>query len=387
MKRFLLVLLGLMLLFPNAGSAGAAANAQLSPDLQKAIAAAVAKELTKYGAAQPVPGAAIGVWVPGKGEFVRGIGFARLSPPAGMSRDDLFRIGSNTKTFVATVLLQLVDENKLRLDDTIARFDLGLAVPNEKTITLRQLAEMRSGIIDMYSVPGVQEEGMAVWGRRTPRQWVALAAKQPPLFAPGAKYNYSNTNWFLLGLIIEKVTHHTIEAEIRDRILVPMSLSRTSFPTTNWGMPTPYAHGYSLNAKKQWVGRVRSPPALRFLGGRSHDFKHDGYEEVGKSLCDRNDEWRGDSKRAACMFAYRRREPRFRLGNWLFRRVVRLYGRHNRLQYRSLLYASYRRDDRRLHQQPAREAVPWGSQCDLSRHRVDHNAEQRTVYEIGTPPL
>ncbi len=164
MKRFLLVLLGLMLLFPNGGSAGAAANAQLSPDLQKAIAAAVAKELTKYGAAQPVPGAAIGVWVPGKGEFVRGIGFARLSPPTGMSRDDLFRIGSNTKTFVATVLLQLVDENKLRLDDTIARFDLGLAVPNEKTITLRQLAEMRSGIIDMYSVPGVQEEGMAVWG-------------------------------------------------------------------------------------------------------------------------------------------------------------------------------------------------------------------------------
>ena len=268
MKHLLLVLLGLMLSLPNAGSAGAAANAQLSPDIQKAIAGAVAKELTKYGAAQPVPGAVIGVWVPGKGEFIRGIGFARLSPPAGMSRDDLFRIGSNTKTFVATVLLQLVDERKLRLDDTIARFDLGLAVPNEKIITLRQLAEMRSGIIDMYSVPGVQEEGIAAWGRRTPREWVAFAAKQPPLFAPGAKYNYSNTNWFLLGLIIEKVTHHTIEAEIRDRILVPMSLSLTSFPTTNWGMPTPYAHGYSLSATKQWIDESAVlPPSVSWAAG------------------------------------------------------------------------------------------------------------------------
>ena len=291
-----------------------------------------------------------------------------------MSRDDLFRIGSNAKTFVATVLLQLVDEKKLRLDDTIARFDLGLAIPNEKTITLRELAEMRSGIINIYSVPGVQEEGTAVWGRRTPRQWVALAAKQPPLFAPGTKYNYSNTNWFLLGLIIEKVTHHRIEAEIRDRILVPMSLSHTSFSTTNPDMPAPYAHGYSLD-ERTVGGRVRCPPALRFLGGRCHDFKHGGYEEVGKSLRDRNDEQLGDSKRAACMFVYWRRESRFRPGNRLFRRLVRLYGRDNRLQYRSLLYARERRDDHRLHQQPARETVPWGSQCDLSRHRVDRNAE------------
>ncbi|MGC1381923.1 MAG: serine hydrolase domain-containing protein [Candidatus Baltobacteraceae bacterium] len=268
MKRVLPALLGLMLSFPNAGATGAAATTQLPFEAQKAMAVAVAKELTKYGAAQPVPGAALGVWVPGKGAFVKGIGFARLSPLAGMFHDDLFRIGSNTKTFVATVLLQLVDEKKLRLDDTIASFDLGLAVPNEKSITLRQLAQMRSGIIDMYSVPGVQKEGMAVWARRTPRQWVALAAKQPPLFAPGAKYNYSNTNWFLLGLVIEKVTHHTIEAEIRNRILVPMSLSHTSFPTTDWGMPTPYAHGYSLDAKNEWVDESAVlPPSVSWAAG------------------------------------------------------------------------------------------------------------------------
>jgi D-alanyl-D-alanine carboxypeptidase len=235
------------------GAAASAATTQLSADTQKAIAAAVSKELATYGASQPVPGAVVGVWVPGKGEFTRGFGYSALSSKTAMALDDHFRIGSNTKTFVATVLLQLVDEKKLSLDDTIAKFDLGLAVPNEKTITLRQLAEMRSGIIDMYAIPAVQKESSAFWARQTPRDWVTIAGKQPPLFAPGAKYNYSNTNWFLLGLIIEKVTHRTIEAEIHDRVLAPMSLSQTSFPTTNWGMPTPYAHGYSLNEKKQWV--------------------------------------------------------------------------------------------------------------------------------------
>ena len=74
-----------------------------------------------------------------------------------MALDDRFRIGSNTKTFVATVLLQLVDEKKLTLDDTVAHFNLGLNVPNENKLTLRQLAEMRSGIIDMYAIPGVQK--------------------------------------------------------------------------------------------------------------------------------------------------------------------------------------------------------------------------------------
>lgn len=267
MKPLILALFGLLLSLPTAGAAGAAVNPQLSPDVQKAIAVAVANELTKYGGTQPVPGAAIGVWVPEKGEFVKGIGSARLSPPEGMWHDDLFRIGSNTKTFVATVLLQLVDEKKLRLDDTISKFDLGLAVPNEKIITLRELAEMRSGIINIYSVPGVQKEGTAEWARRTPRQWVALAAKQPPLFAPGTKYNYSNTNWFLLGLIVEKVTHRSIEAEIRDRILIPMSLSHTSFPTTNPNMPAPYAHGYSLD-NDQWVDESAAlPPAISWAAG------------------------------------------------------------------------------------------------------------------------
>ncbi|MEO6836543.1 MAG: serine hydrolase domain-containing protein [Candidatus Tumulicola sp.] len=268
MRRFSIALLALTLFMPSAGRTDAATAAQLGPDVEKAIAAAVDKELTAYGGTQPVPGAAIGVWFPGRGEFVKGFGSSRLSPPAAMWHDDLFRIGSNTKTFVATVLLQLVDEKKLSLDDTISRFDLGLNVPNEKRITLRQLAEMRSGIIDMYEVPGVEKEGDAVWAARTPRQWVALAAKHSPVFAPGAKYNYSNTNWFILALVIEKVTRQTIESEIRARLLVPMNLNHTSFPTTNRNMPSPHAHGYSLDAKGEWVDESAAfPPSMSWAAG------------------------------------------------------------------------------------------------------------------------
>jgi D-alanyl-D-alanine carboxypeptidase len=269
MKFAQCALLGAIIsLSSTAGTGGAATAPQLSLKTKNAIAAAVNKELAAYGASQPVPGAVVGVWVPGKGELTRGFGYSNLSPKDTMAPDDHFRIGSNTKTFVATVLLQLVDERKLSLDDTISQFDLGLAVPNEKRITLRQLAEMRSGIIDVYAIPAVQKESMAWWGRQTPRDWVTIAGKQPPLFAPGAKYNYSNTNWFLLGLIIEKVTRHTIEAEIHDRLLAPMGLTQTSFPTTNWGMPAPYAHGYSLNEKKQWIDESAAlPPSASWAAG------------------------------------------------------------------------------------------------------------------------
>jgi D-alanyl-D-alanine carboxypeptidase len=246
---------------------GSAAPAALDPTTQKAISAAVTKELAAYGGSQPVPGVVVGVWVPGKGEFVKGFGYGNLAARTPMQLNDRFRIGSNTKTFVATVLLQLVDEKKLRLDDTISKFALGLNIPSENQITLRQLAEMRSGIINEYSVPGVQQQSEAWWSKQTPRQWVALAAKQPLLFAPGTKYNYSNTNWLIIGLIIEKVTHDSIESQISKRILVPMSLMATSFPTTDWKMPSPYAHGYTLE-KGAWVDQsVVFAPSVSWAAG------------------------------------------------------------------------------------------------------------------------
>ena len=132
---------------------------------------------------------------------------------------------------------------------------------------------MRSGIVDAYSIPAVQKQPDTWWNTRTPEQWVAVAAKEPPLFAPGAKYNYSNTNWMILGLVIEKITSDTIEGEIAKRILTPMALTQTSFPTTEMGMPSPYARGYSLDEKKQWKNEsaVLSPSVSWAAGAMISD--------------------------------------------------------------------------------------------------------------------
>jgi D-alanyl-D-alanine carboxypeptidase len=105
----------------------------------------VYRELATVGGPQPIPGAVVAVWVPGKGEFTKGFGYSKLQARTPMPLDDHLRTDSNTKTLIATVLLQLVDEGKLRLDG----FNPGLALPKEQRTAIRELAEMHSGIIDV----------------------------------------------------------------------------------------------------------------------------------------------------------------------------------------------------------------------------------------------
>jgi D-alanyl-D-alanine carboxypeptidase len=255
-------------LLANGLRADETATRPLAPGLQQAIEAAVKRDLAAYGGRDPVPGAVVGVWAPDKGIFVRGFGLSDLSPRRAMAIDDHFRIGSNTKTFVVTLLLQLVDEKKLSLDDTVAKFDIGVTVPNADRMTLRDLARMQSGIVDAYSVPAVQKINMTAEVKITPRELITIAASVPPLFAPGTKWNYSNTNYLLLGLIIEAVTHDRIEREIERRILGPLALTQTSFPTTDPGMPKPYAHGYMLDDHSNWVDNTTvMPPSLTWAAG------------------------------------------------------------------------------------------------------------------------
>jgi CubicO group peptidase (beta-lactamase class C family) len=157
----------------------------LSPDTQKALEAAVAKELKAYGGKDPIPGAVVGVWIPGKAPFLKGIGLSDIAPAKPIAIDDKFRVGSNTKTFVVTVLLQLVDEKKLSLEDTISKFDLGVTVPNADKITVTQLCQMESGLPDVYNVPEMDKIDITVNSKFTAKQLVDIAGKQPPLFAPG----------------------------------------------------------------------------------------------------------------------------------------------------------------------------------------------------------
>jgi D-alanyl-D-alanine carboxypeptidase len=251
--------------------AQAAAEKSFPAAIEKSFDDAIARELKAYGGAQPspgsVPGAVVGVWVPGRGTYVRAVGYSNLSPQQPMSLDDKFRIGSNTKTFVVTVLLQLVDEHKLGLDDPVSKFDIGVKIPNGDHITIRELCQMRSGLVDAYNAPQYDNLQLTPETKLTPRELIATAVSNPPLFPPGAKWNYSNTNYLMLGLVIEAVTHNALQDEIERRVIAPLKLTHTTFPTTNPNMPQPFTHGFAL-AKDKWDDvTVTLPPSVTWAAG------------------------------------------------------------------------------------------------------------------------
>jgi D-alanyl-D-alanine carboxypeptidase len=236
---------------------------------QRAIETAARKELRAFGAKEPIPGVFIAVYVPGRAPYVKSVGYANLKTKSPFKLPDKFRVGSNTKTFVVTVLLQLADEHRLRLDDPLSKYDLGVEIPNAKNITIRELCEMRSGLYEVYNTPQFTRMQVTPQMRFFPRELVRWAVMQKPLFPPGTRYNYSNTNYILLGLVIEKITHDSVGNQIRRRLLQPMALDGTSFPAFDDPyMPKPYSHGYGLNAKDAWMDvTVDIPPSLTWAAG------------------------------------------------------------------------------------------------------------------------
>jgi D-alanyl-D-alanine carboxypeptidase len=209
----------------------------------------VEKERKAYGGVTPVPAVLIGVWDHEK-SYVHAFGYADLEKRTPLSPADHFRIGSNTKTFVISVLLQLIDEGKLRLDDPLSRFNLGVAIPNGRNITVREVCQMRSGLFEAYDTPQVNNANLDTT-TFTAREMVGWSVRQKPYFSPGTKYRYTNTNYLILGLIIEDVTKRPVGEEIRTRLLVPFRLTETSYPTTE-AMPEPWARGYGLNKNNKW---------------------------------------------------------------------------------------------------------------------------------------
>jgi D-alanyl-D-alanine carboxypeptidase len=176
-------------------------------------------------------------------------GSSNLEPKTPMRTTDRFRIGSVTKTFIATVVLQLVGEGKLSLDDSVERRLPGL-VPNGRNITIRQLLNMTSGLYDYLEDPRIFRPYLAgdfgyAW---SPEQLAAIGVSHEPLFAPGKGWSYSNTNYILLGLIVEKATRHSLGAELARRIFAPLHLRSTSFDTQP-RIAGRHAHGYYRDGK------------------------------------------------------------------------------------------------------------------------------------------
>jgi D-alanyl-D-alanine carboxypeptidase len=222
-----------------------------SPSVRSAIDAAVAKERDVYGGSTPVPGVLVGVWDSAGNSYVRAYGTADLATHRALTPADHFRIGSNTKTFVISVLLQLVDEGKLHLNDPLSKFALGVTIPNAEHVTIRELCEMRSGLFEAYDTPEIDRLKLTRDMTFDPRTLVGWAVRQKPYFAPGTAYKYTNTNYLILGLVIESVTKDSVADQIRTRLLVPFHLTETSYPATQ-AMPMPWAHGYGLGKQGDW---------------------------------------------------------------------------------------------------------------------------------------
>jgi D-alanyl-D-alanine carboxypeptidase len=131
-----------------------------------------------------------------------------------MRASDRFRIGSVTKTYVATVALQLVAERRLALVDTVARWLLGL-VPNGEHITIRELLSHSSGIPELDQDPRVLKPYLSghLAYHWTPRALVKIAVSHRARFAPGTRYSYSNTNYLLVGMVIEAVTGESLSRD------------------------------------------------------------------------------------------------------------------------------------------------------------------------------
>ncbi|WP_269541975.1 serine hydrolase domain-containing protein [Cerasicoccus fimbriatus] len=193
--------------------------------------------------AQGVPGMIVGVW---QGDsaittFARGVGNLDTSAP--ITTSDHTRIGSVTKSFTVTRLLQLVDNGQVSLDDPISKY---LPTIENGSATLRQLANMTSGIYN-YTADGafVNELFNDLTREWAPQELVDVADRNGANFAPGAQWQYSNTNTVALGMVIEQVTGNTLAHEINTNVLAPLGLDNTLYPVTV-DIPDPFSRGYGV---------------------------------------------------------------------------------------------------------------------------------------------
>jgi D-alanyl-D-alanine carboxypeptidase len=171
-------------------------------------------------------------------------GYSVLAGRVPAGPNDRFRIGSVTKSFVSTVVLQLVGERKLKLDDTVAHVLPG-KVRGGESITVRQLLQHTSGLHDYLADPRIVRPYLNgntgyAW---TPARLLEIANDHKPDFRPGTSWRYSNTNYLVLGLIVEKVTGNSLAAELKRRVFGPAGLHATTFDTRP-AIAGRHMHGY-----------------------------------------------------------------------------------------------------------------------------------------------
>jgi D-alanyl-D-alanine carboxypeptidase len=197
-------------------------------------------------------------------------GVADIATGRPIHHRDRYRIASLAKTYVAAVVLQLVGEHKLRLSDSVERWLPGL-VPNGENILIRHLLGHTSGLFDFEDDPRLVEPYLSgnlsfYW---SPLERLALATSHEPLYPPGetTASTYSNTNYTVLGLIVEAVTGKSLENQLRRRIFEPLDLDATTYPDRETVIEGRHARGYFLLGPPPLVDVTEFSPSITGAGG------------------------------------------------------------------------------------------------------------------------
>lgn len=204
----------------------------------------------------------------GEHEWAASAGVQELGSTVPVSASGRFRIGSVTKTFVATVVLQLVDEGRLALEDPISRHLPGV-VPGGAAVTVRQILNHTSGIYDYAHEPEWSTNrwrGEARWRTYRPRELLDVAFARPPYFPPGQGWHYSNTNYVVAGLLVEELTEKPYGDAVIERIIRPLRLNTTTVPGADPAVPGPHAHGYA-DVGGTLVDATEMNPSLDWAAG------------------------------------------------------------------------------------------------------------------------
>jgi D-alanyl-D-alanine carboxypeptidase len=217
-------------------SSGPSPLKTIDPAAFQATVDATAKELM-------IPGAVVEVRTL-QGDFTAAVGTTQRGaevPPGG---DTHFRIASITKTMTSAVIVLLAQEGKLQFGDPISKYVPN--VPNGENITIAELLKMRSGLYGYTNDPEfaatLDADPTKVW---TPQEVLAVAFRHPPEFPPGTAYDYSNTNYALLGLVVEKVDGKPLAQDFQDQLYGPLGLRQTVLPASaDTSISDPYSHGY-----------------------------------------------------------------------------------------------------------------------------------------------
>lgn len=244
-----------------AASPAATADAVAAPTLRPLDDAALTAIFEETAESLGQPGAAMLIRTP-DGDVTATYGTTSPGGSTRVSLDDHIRVGSNTKTWTGTVILQLVQEGLIALDDPVSEYRPD--VPNGENITIEQMLMMRSGLANYTETlelnAALDADPQRVW---QPEELVTMGLALPPDFEPGTDYHYSNTNTILLGLIAEQLDAKPLAQIYADRLFTPLGLTETSFPALeDSSLPVPHSDGYYWWTNVNTIASSKLPPDL-----------------------------------------------------------------------------------------------------------------------------